>query len=208
MLLLADVFENFISTSLKCYNLDPCHYFSVLGLSWDAVLKMTKVELEKISDADMHLFIEKRMRGSISYINKKYSKANNKYSPDYNKNKPENYISYLHMNNLYGGAMSEYLPYGGFKWVKITNETINIILNKSDNSLHCYFLEVDLEYPENIHDLHKDYSLAPEKMKTQEEMLSPYCLKIKTKHDINSGDINKLTPNLISKKTMLFIIEI
>ena len=83
VLLLADVFEKFIYTSLKYYNLDPCHYFSAPGLSWDAMLKMTKVELEKISDADMHLFIEKGMRGGISYINKRFLKANNKYSPDY-----------------------------------------------------------------------------------------------------------------------------
>ena len=82
------------------------------------MLKMTKVELEKISDADMHLFIENGMREGIIYINKRYSKANNKCCPDYNKNKPENYIRYLDMNNLYGGAMSEYLPYGGIKWVK------------------------------------------------------------------------------------------
>ena len=90
------------------------------------------------------------MRGGISYINKRYSKANNKYCLDYNKNKPENYISYLDMNNLYGGAMSEYLPNGGFKWVKTSNKTINGILNKSDYSLHGYFLEVGLEYPENF----------------------------------------------------------
>ena len=57
VLLLADVFEKFISTSLKNYNLDPCHYFSAPGLSWDAMLKMTKVKLEKISDADIYLFI-------------------------------------------------------------------------------------------------------------------------------------------------------
>ena len=164
VLLLADVFEKFVSTSLKDYNLDPCHYFSAPGLSWDAMLKMTKVELEKISDADMHLFIEKGMRGGISYINKRYNKANNKYCSDYNKNKPENYISYLDMNNLYGGAMSEYLPCGGFKWIRTTNEIINKVLNKSDNSLHSYCLEVYLEYPENLHDFHKDYPMAPEKI--------------------------------------------
>ena len=145
-------------------------------------------------------FYEKLMRSGISYVNKRYSKANNKYCPDYDKTKPEKYITYLDMNNLYGGAMSEYLPYGGFKWVKTTNETINRILNKSDNSLHGYFLEVDLEYPENLHDFHKDYTMAPEKIKIKDEMLSPYCLKIKNKHDIKSGDINKLTPNLMSKK--------
>ena len=140
VLLLADVFEKFISTSLKYYNLDPCHYFSATGLSWNAMLKMTKVELEKISNADIHLFIEKGMRVVISYVNKRYSKANNKYCPDYDKTKPEKHIAYIDMNNLYWGAMSEYLPYGGFKWVKNNNEIVNQTLNKSNSSLHGYCL--------------------------------------------------------------------
>ena len=101
---LSDVFEKFIFTGFKNYNLDPCHYFSAPGLSWDAVLKMTKEELEKISNADMHLFIEKGMRGGISYLAKKYSKANNKYCPVYDKEKPEKYIVYLDINNLNGSA--------------------------------------------------------------------------------------------------------
>ena len=75
VLLLADVFGKFISTSLKYYNLDPYHYFSAPGLSWDAMLKMTKVERKKISDPNKYIFIEKGMRGGISYINKRYSKA-------------------------------------------------------------------------------------------------------------------------------------
>ena len=70
VLLLAEVFEKFISSCLEYYNVDPCHYFSLPGLSWDAMLKITKVELEKNDNADMHLFIEKGMRGGISYINK------------------------------------------------------------------------------------------------------------------------------------------
>ena len=197
MLLLADVFEKIISTSLKYHSLDPCHYFSSPGLSWEAMLKMTKIELEKLSDADIHLFIEKGMRGGISYVNKRYSKANNTYCPDYDKTKSKKHIAYIDMNNLYGGAMSEYLPYGGFKWVKINDEIINRILNKSDKSLYGYFLEVDLEYPENLHDAHKDYPMAPDKKK---EFLSPFCLEIKNKYDIKSGDINKLVPNLMSKK--------
>ena len=73
---------------------------------------MIKVELEIISNPDIHLFIEKRMRGGISYVSKRYSKANNKYCPDYDKNKPENFIFY---HNLYGSAMSEYLPFANFK---------------------------------------------------------------------------------------------
>ena len=77
VLLLADVFEKFIKTCLNYYGLDPFHYFSSPGLSWDAMLKMTGVELELISDIDMHLFTEKGMRGGISYIAKRHSKANN-----------------------------------------------------------------------------------------------------------------------------------
>ena len=81
--LLCDVFEKFINTYLNYYGLDPCHYFSSSGLSWDAMLKMAGIELELISDIDMHLFIEKGMRGGISYIAKRHSKANNKYVKNY-----------------------------------------------------------------------------------------------------------------------------
>ena len=164
------------------------------------MLKMTKVELEKISDPDMHIFIERCMRGGISYVNKRFSKANNEYCPDYDKNKPKVYINYHDMNNLYGDAMSQYLPYGGFKWVEVNNETVNRILNKSDNSLHGYFLEVDLDYPEELHDIHNDYSMAPEKIKIEDEMLSPYSFEIKNEYDIKTGGINKLAPNLMPKK--------
>ena len=115
VLLLADVFEKFISTCVEYYGLDPCHYFSSPGLSWNAMLKMTKIELELISDSDMYLFIEKVMRGGISYIAKRHSKANNKYMQSHDVNKPSKFIVYLDANNVYGWAMSQYLPYGGFK---------------------------------------------------------------------------------------------
>ena len=200
VLLLEDVFENFISSILIYYNLDPCHYFSAPGLSWEVMLKMTKVELEKISDPDKHIFIEKCMTEGIGYISKRHSEANNEYRPDYDKNKPKVYINYPDMNNLYGDPMSEYLPYGGFKWVKVNNETVNIILNKSSNSLHGYLLEVDLDYPEHLHDYHNDYPMAPEKIKIEDDMLSPYCSEIKKGYDIKAGGINKLAPNLMSKK--------
>ena len=72
-----DILEKFIDTCLKYYGLDPCHYFSSPGLSWDAMLKMTGIELEKISDIDKYLFIEKGLRGGISCIAKRYAKANN-----------------------------------------------------------------------------------------------------------------------------------
>ena len=116
-MLLADVFEKFIDTCIKFYGFDPCHYFSSLGLSWDAMLKMTGIELEKISDIDKYLFIEKGLRGGISCIAKRYAKANNKYMKVYDSKEPSKCITYLDMNNLYRWAMSEYLRHGWFKWL-------------------------------------------------------------------------------------------
>ena len=109
-LLLADVFKKFIDTCLKFYGLDPRHYFSFPELSWDAMLKMTGVKLENILNIDKYLFIEKGLRGGISYIAKRYAKANNKYMNDYGSKKPSKFITYLDMNNLYGWGLSEYLP--------------------------------------------------------------------------------------------------
>ena len=81
------------------------------------MLRMTGVKLEKISDIDKYLFIEKGLRRGISYIAKRYAKANNKYVCDYDLNKPSIFITYLDKNNLYGWAMSEYLPYSEFEWL-------------------------------------------------------------------------------------------
>ena len=101
------MFLMFIGTCLKYYELDPCHYFSAPGSS-PGSLKMTGVKLEKISDIDQYLFIEKGTRGGVSYITKRYAKTNNKYMCDYDPNKRSTFITYLDKNNLYGWAMSEY----------------------------------------------------------------------------------------------------
>ena len=158
VLLLADGFEKFIDTCLKYYGLDPCHYISCPGLSWDAMSKMANIELEKISDIDKYLFIEKGLRGGISYIAKRYAKANNKYMNDYDPKKQSTFISYLDMNNLYGWAMSEYLPCGRFKWLKNIDKFD--IMSIYDKSSIRYFLEVDLEYPDELHKLHNDFPLS------------------------------------------------
>ena len=118
VLLSVDVFEKFIATCLKYYGLDTCHYFSSPELSWDASLKMTGVKLEKIWDINKYLFIEKGLRGGISYMAERCTKANNKYMNDYDPKKLSKFISCFDMNNLYGWAMSEYLPYEQFKWLK------------------------------------------------------------------------------------------
>ena len=200
ILLLADVFENFRKTCLQYYKLDPCHYFTSPGLSWDAMLKMTDIKLELMTDIDMFQFIEKGMRGGISYIANRYGKANNKYMKTYDEKAPSKYIMYLDANNLYGWAMSQYLPTGGFKWM--TEKQIdNIDLGKyKEDSKKGLILEVDLAYPEELHNLHNDYPLAPEKVKVGENMLSEYCKNIAKKYKISTGLVHKLIPTLSNKE--------
>ena len=173
VLLLADVFENFMVICIKNYDLDPAHYYTAPGLAWDAALKITKVELELLSDIDMLLMVEKDIRGGVSMVSNRYGKANNKYMGNsFDDTKPSTYITYLDANNLYGWAMSESLPTHGFKW-----------MNKNELETwekHSCILEVDLEYPKSLHDLHNDYPLAPER--------------------IEVNKVDKLIPNLGNKE--------
>ena len=200
VLLLADVFENFRKTCIQYYKLDPCHYFTSPGLSWDAMLKMTDIKLELMVDIDMFQFIEKGMRGGISYIANRYGKANNKCMKEYDEKAPSKYIMYLDANNLYGWAMSQYLPTGGFKWLS-PKQIEKINLGKyTDDSKKGLILEVNLEYPQELHDLHNDYPLGPEKVKVTEDMLSNYCKKIANKYKISTGLIHKLIPTLSNKE--------
>ena len=143
-----NVFEKFIGTCLKYYGLDNCHYFSSPRLSWDSMLKMNGVKLEKISDIDKYLFIEKGLRGGI-YVVKRYAQANNKYMNDHDSKRPPTFISYLDMNNLYDWTMSEYLPYEEFKWLKNVDEFD--VMSISEKSLTGYLLEVDLGYSDELH---------------------------------------------------------
>ena len=117
VLLLADIFENFREQYLHTYGLDPAHYVSLPSSSWDAMLKMTGVRLDLLSDVDMLNFIEKGMRGGISTITHRYALANNKYMKNYDPEKESSYIPYLDANNLYGWAMSQKLPTGDFRWI-------------------------------------------------------------------------------------------
>ena len=124
----------------------------------------------------MYLFTEKGLRGGISYITERYSKANNKYMKNYDPTKPSIYIPYLDMNNWYGWAMSRYHPYGGFNWLKsVENFDVNSI---SKNSSIGYILKVDLEYHDELHVLRNDYPLAPEKLAISYDMPSDYYKKI------------------------------
>ena len=200
VLLLTDVFENFRKTCMQYYKLDPCHYFTSPGPSWDAMLKMTNIKLELMTDIDMFQFIEKGMHGGVSYIANRYGNANNKYMKEYDEKAPSKYIMYLDANNLYGRAMSQYLPTGNFKWM--TDKEISKIdlgKYKADGKKRL-ILEVDLEYPQELHDIHNDYPITHEKVKVSNNMPSAYCKKIAEKYNISIGLVSKLIPTLRDKK--------
>ena len=157
VLLLCDVFEEFRNVCLQNYEPDPAWYFTSPGLAWDASLKKTQVKLELLNDIDMLQMIEKGTRGGVSIISNRFGKANNKYmGKDFDPEKPSTFIPYLDANNLYGWAMCEPLPVGGFEWVD-EKEFENW------RNFPC-ILEVDLDYPKELHDPHNDLPLAPERI--------------------------------------------
>ena len=163
-LLLADIFENFREICLDNYGIDPACYYTSPGLFWDAMLKETGIQLELLSDVDMFLFFKRMIRGGISMISTRYAESNNPYMGElYDPKKENSYTMYYDANNLYGSIMMGKMPYGGFKWME--NEELD---NWKEYS--CV-LEVDLEYPEELHDLHNDLPLCPENIKTENKTI-------------------------------------
>ena len=180
VLLLADIFENFRTNCMNHYGLDPAWYFSVPGLAWDAILKITKVQFELVSDPGMLLMIESGIRRGIATISHRHAKANNEYmGAKFDPVKESKFISYLDTNNLYSWAMSKQLPTSGFEWM--TDDELD-----DWKHLSC-ILEVELDYPEDLHHLHNDYLLAPE------------CVKI--------WNVEKLIPNLNNKTNYVVLYE-
>ena len=163
-LLLADVFENFRDMCINVYELDPAHFLSLPGLAWQACLKKTNIELELLTDYDMLLMVEEGIRGGICHSIQRYAKANNKYMKGFNNNEESSYIKYLDSNNLYGWAMSKKLPIDGFKWLDSNKINEDFIKNYNENDKKGYILEVDIEYPKRLHELHSDLPFLSERM--------------------------------------------
>ena len=124
-------------------------------------IKMTQIKLKLISDIGKYYFVGNGLRGGISYISKKFSELNNIYMKNCDPKKENKYITDLDANNLFGWAMSQYLPYGEFKWVK--NDNVDV-------SPYDYILVVDLEYPDDLHNLDNNYPLAQEKLEITFDM--------------------------------------
>ena len=176
VLLLTDVFENFRDMCLSYYGLDPVYYYTLPNFAFDAMLKLTGIEIDLVYNQEMYEMIEAGLRGGMTQTTCKKVEANNKYmGSDYDSSKESSYINYLDANNLYGLSMIQKLPYRNLKWDdKITEDDI---INYN-NGRTGYILEVDLEYPKELHDLHNDYPLAPEVMNVKANMLSEKQVEI------------------------------
>ena len=160
--LLPHVFENFRNMCIELYELDPAHFLSAPGLAWQACLKKTDVKLELLTDPDMLLMVEKGFRGGICHAILTYAKVNNKYMKNYYKEEEESFLQYDDANNLYEFAMIQPLPVNGFDRMEdLSKIDEDFIKNYNEDSDKGYFLEVDAEYPKNLHDLHSDLPFLP-----------------------------------------------
>ena len=150
-----------------------------------SMFKKTDVKLELLTNFSMLLMVEEEIRGGMCHAVHRYAKSNNKYIKNYDEKEESLFLQYLDPNNLYGLAMEQNLPVGGFEWVRdVSRIDEDFIKNYDENSDIGYFRKVDIEYPKELHDLHSDLPFLPERMK-----INKY---------------SKLVCNLYDEKTMLF----
>ncbi len=189
-LLLTDIFENFREMCIAQYRgLDPCNYYTTPGYAFDAMLLVTGVKLDLLSDINMVQFVEKTIRGGISIAKHRYAKSGKNGNGD-----NENIIRYYDANNLYGCAMLDKLPTGGFKWV-VPTEDLEFINNIGKDGRGA-FLEIDIDYPEELHDYFKEYPPLADHFCPTEDMLSSYQKAFFEK----VGKTEKLACTLINKR--------
>ena len=203
-LLLADVFEGFRDMFHKAFELDPAHYVGLPAAVWDACMKMTGVTLELITDHEMFDFVESAKRGGISMISNRYGAANNKYMGDgHDPTKESSYIQYQDANSLYPTVMRGPLPVGKFAW---GHKSVAEILEWTPDCDWGAFVELDTEYPTELHDLHNDYPIQEEKMSPSDEQVGPKTRRQRVEGNIKDV-VPKLVPNLYAKKGIVCHIE-
>ena len=167
VVLLADVFEKFIKVSLNEFEINPLYCVSLPGYTWECGLKYTGINLQTLQDKDMILMLENNIRGGISSVmGDRYVKS------DENKK-----ILYIDANNLYGWAMSQYLPYDDIKFDG--NVKLEDILDTPDDSEVGYFVEVDLKYPEGIREKTVNFPFCPDNKFSPQDKFTEYMKKMK-----------------------------
>ncbi len=187
--LLADIFENFRNKSYQVRGLDPCHSYTLPGYSWKCLLKESKAKLPYIPDSNMHMFLERGLRGGLTQVVKRKAEGN---------------LLYVDANNLYGWAMVQKLPYAKFKMDEKTFEPDQAWIDKFQNiaadSNTGTILEVDVDYPDELHDAHSDLPMLVEAMEVQTEEITPFLKKILEKSGDKHIVCRKLVPNLKNKR--------
>lgn len=205
VILLAEVFTSFRRTAMNYYQLDPVHFVTRADLTWNAGLKLSKIEVQLFSDVNDYVWVESQMRGGICFLGKRHVIANDPYIPEtYNPNKDNSFIICLDANNLYGFVMVQPLPYGNFRWLSEAEVKKFNILETTPTSSVGYLLEVDLDYPKELHNYHDDLPMAPEHLNITYNMLSPHakklCDSLNLKHVL---PCKKLTPNFFNKQNYI-----
>src|SRR6185437_2228112 len=193
-------------TCMQYYELDPSHYVLAPALAWDAMLKMMKVKIELFTDMSMHDFIEDAKRGGITIASHRYFKANNpKMDKAFNPSKPIIWITYVDANNLYGWAMSQYLPIGNYKWEvshKYLEDNPNEqkkylekILNTKADAKRGYFLKINTRFSLKTHDFLSNLPPAVENIAVSKDILCPYTTELVD--NLDSGRFS-VTEKLVS----------
>ena len=151
--------------------------------------------------------VEKEIRGGICNAIHQYAKANNKYMKDYDKNKESPYLKYWDVNNLCGWAMSQKLPVNKFEWMSDTSSfNKDFIKSYNEESDERYLLEADIQYPEELHELHNDLPFLPERMKIEKVKKLVTNLHDKTEYVIHIRSLKQaLNHGLILKKVYRMI---
>lgn len=181
VLLLSDIFENFRLICKLNYQLDPAFYLTAPSLSFDAMLLKTRVRLELISELEIIRLIQKGIRGGICMCATRYAHANNKYMENYDNGMPDSFLVYVDCNNLYGYSMCQSLPMADFHFLDHLEIAKLDILSVDDDAEFGFILEVDMLYPEHLHQSHNDYPFCAQK-----------CIP-------PGGKTSKLIPNLYDK---------
>jgi len=209
--LLNDVWQKHRKMAFEKFGIDPAYYPTLPSFCWDAMLSVTGVELELLTDQDMYMFLERGKIGGISMVgSKSYAEANHPLLSTYDKSQPHRFIQYADVNGLYSWAMKQLLPYKDFRWIDPKKFDLMCALAYPDDE-DGYFLDIDFSIPQYLHNKFKDYPILPENILITDDMLSPHQQKVKQTLEsfkfFNETSVTKLVPNLYDKKNHIIHIK-